>query len=186
MVENVSKDLALRWAALLHDVAKPQTFTLDEDNQGHFIGHAELGAQMADQIMQRLKAPTALRERVVFLIEKHMAPLEADKKYLRRRLSRYGKEAVWQLLALQQADRIATGTEVDDPRFRQVEQVLRQIEAEDSCLSLKDLAVKGSDLIALGYEGPAIGKALQQLLELVLDEQVENEKDALLRALAQL
>ena len=112
-----------------------------------------------------------------------MAPLEADKKYLRRRLSRWGSEAVAQLLALQRADRIATGTDVDDPRFSQIEAILAEIEAENACLTLKDLAIGGKELMAMGYSGPAIGKALQQLLEMVLDEQVENSKEALLAAL---
>ena len=138
---------------------------------------------MANNLLRRLKAPTALRERVVFLIEKHMAPLEADKKYLRRRLSRWGAEAVAQLLALQRADRIATGTQVDDPRFGQIDAILAEIEGENACLTLKDLAIGGRELMALGYSGPAIGQALNRLLELVLDEQVENEKNALLKAL---
>ena len=182
-VENVPGELALRWAALLHDIGKPPCFTLDEQGVGHFYGHEKRSAEMANNLLRRLKAPTALRERVVFLIEKHMAPLEANKKYLRRRLSRWGAEAVAQLLALQRADRIATGTQVDDPRFGQIEAILAEIEGENACLTLKDLAIGGRDLIALGYSGPAIGQALNRLLELVLDEQVENEKNALLKAL---
>ena len=181
-VENVPGELSLRWAALLHDVEKPGCFVLDEQGVGHFYGHEKKSAETANAILRRLKAPTALRERVVFLIEKHMAPLEPDKKYLRRRLSRWGMEALRQLLALQRADRIATGTDVDDPRFPQIEAILAQIEAENACLTVKDLEVKGSDLMALGYSGPAIGQKLKELLELVIDEQVENEKAALLAA----
>lgn len=182
-VETVPGELALRWAALLHDIGKPGCFTLDAQGVGHFYGHEKVSAEMASAILRRLKAPTALRQRVVFLIEKHMAPLEPDKKYLRRRLSRWGMDAVRQLLALQRADRIATGTDVDDPRFARIEAILAQIEAENACLTLKDLAIGGRELMALGYSGPAIGQTLNRLLELVIDEQVENEKDALLQAL---
>ena len=182
-VETVPGELPLRWAALLHDIGKPGCFTLDAQGVGHFYGHDKVSAEMASAILRRLKAPTALRQRVVFLIEKHMAPLEPDKKYLRRRLSRWGMDAVRQLLALQRADRIATGTEVDDPRFARIEVILAQIEAENACLTLKDLAIGGRELMALGYSGPAIGQTLNHLLELVIDEQVENEKDALLQAL---
>ena len=182
-VETVPSALPLRWAALLHDIGKPGCFTLDAQGVGHFYGHEKVSAEMASAILRRLKAPTALRQRVVFLIEKHMAPLEPDKKYLRRRLSRWGMDAVRQLLALQRADRIATGTDVDDPRFARIEAILAQIEAENACLTLKDLAIGGRELMALGYSGPAIGQTLNRLLELVIDEQVENEKDALLQAL---
>jgi tRNA nucleotidyltransferase (CCA-adding enzyme) len=175
--------LALRWAALLHDIGKPGCFSLDDQGQGHFYGHAKLSAQMADEILLRLKAPTALRQRVVLLIEQHMTPLEPDKKLLRRRLSRFGSEAVDQLLALQTAD--MGGKPADNSSFAEIRKLLAEIEAENACLSIRDLAVSGHDLMDLGYRGPAIGQALQFLLEQVLDEQVENEKEALLKALHQ-
>ena len=179
----VPGDPALRWAALLHDSGKPGCFSLDEQGQGHFYGHAKLSAQIADQILLRLKAPTALRQRVVLLVEQHMALLEPDKKLLRRRLSKLGKDAVHQLLALQQADMGAKPS--DESRFAEIRRLLEEIEAENACLSIRDLAVRGQDLMALGYRGPAIGQAQQWLLEQVLDEQVENEKEALLKALQQ-
>ena len=65
----------------------------------------------------------------------------------------------------------------------ELRQIRDQLLAEDACFCLKDLALNGHDLMALGYEGRAIGEALNRLLELVLDEQVENSKDALLAAL---
>ena len=92
VVENTPPQLPLRLAALLHDVAKPVVFTQDENGRGHFKGHAGVGAQMADEILRRLKAPNALREQVVFLIERHMLPLEPDRKLLRRRLGKFGVE----------------------------------------------------------------------------------------------
>ena len=183
VVAGTPADLALRWAALLHDIGKPGCFSQDEQGIGHFYGHAKLGAQIADSILLRLKAPTALRQRVVMLIEQHMTPLEPDKKLLRRRLSKLGSEAVHGLLALQRSDMGAKPA--DDSRFSQIQLLLQEIEGENACLSIRDLAVSGHDLMDLGYRGPAIGQALQFLLEQVLDERVENEKEALLKALHQ-
>lgn len=183
VVAGTPADLALRWAALLHDIGKPGCFSQDERGIGHFYGHAKLGAQIADSILLRLKAPTALRQRVVLLIEQHMTPLEPDKKLLRRRLSKLGSEAVHGLLALQRSDMGAKPA--DDSRFSQILLLLQEIEAENACLSIRDLAVSGHDLMDLGYRGPAIGQALQFLLEQVLDERVENEKEALIQALKQ-
>ena len=183
VVAGTPADLAVRWAALLHDIGKPGCFSQDEQGIGHFYGHAKLGAQIADSILLRLKAPTALRQRVVMLIEQHMTPLEPDKKLLRRRLSKLGSEAVHQLLALQRSDMGAKPA--DDSRFSQIQLLLQEIEAEKACLSIRDLAVSGHDLMDLGYRGPAIGQALQFLLEQVLDERVENEKEALIQALKQ-
>ena len=182
VTENVPTDLSLRWAALLHDVGKPGCFTLDEQGQGHFYGHAHVSAQMVDAILRRLKAPTALRERVVFLIDKHMTPLEADRKLLRRRLAQYGAEATGQLLELQIADTDATGVSNGAERFAGVAEILAQLQAEDACLTVRDLAIDGHDLMTLGITGREIGITQKRLLELVLEERIPNEKTALLNA----
>ena len=179
VVAAVPADLTLRWAALLHDIGKPSTFTLDEQGIGHFYSHAKESAALADAILRRLKAPTALREQVVTLVAQHMTLLTSDRKLLRRRLSTLGVETVHQLLALQEADQ---GGVEENPSFLEVRQILAELEAENACLSLKDLAVNGHDLMALSITGPKIGTTLNALLSQVLDEQLLNEKDALLKA----
>ena len=185
VVEAAPKDLALRWAALLHDIGKPQAFYQDEDGKGHFPSHAKYSAQMAEDILYRLKAPTALRERVVLLIAQHMTPLVPDKRLLRRRLSQHGEEVVRQMLALQYADfgSKGTGTPQEEAVFAQIEDCLQELLAEDACLQIKDLAVNGKDLMALGFApDPTLGKCLQYLLDQVLDETLPNERSALLQA----
>jgi len=179
---SVAPQLPLRWAALLHDVGKPATFVIDEDGQGHFRGHAQAGAQLANEILLRLKAPTALREQVVFLIAHHMDNFQPERKTLRRQLSRYGQETIRQLLALKKADFCSKGVAGNVPDFSQVEDMVADILAQDSCLSLKDLAVNGHDLMAMGITGQAIGHTLNALLDAVLEEQLPNERAALLKA----
>ncbi|MBQ9149233.1 MAG: CCA tRNA nucleotidyltransferase [Oscillospiraceae bacterium] len=184
VVEGVPKELPLRWAALLHDAGKPACFTLTETGRGRFLGHAKVGAQIANDVLLRLKAPTQLREDVVFLVERHMVLLEPDKKLLRRRLSQYGVEHTQRLLALQRADFGGKGTgDADDHYYLQsISGMLNELLAERSCLTLKGLAIDGRDLMAIGYApGKALGNCLQHLLELVLDEQLPNEKEALLQ-----
>ena len=182
VVETVPADLAVRWAALLHDAGKPATYTLDETGEGHFYGHAAASAQIADAVLRNLKAPNALRERVTLLAEHHMTKIEPTKKVVRRWLSRLGEEALLQLLQLQQADSCQKGTEISEgfTPFSAIYQLLEEIRQENACLSLKDLAVTGHDVMALGYTGKAIGQALNSLLEQVLDEKLPNEKQALL------
>ena len=184
VVAGVPADLTLRWAALLHDIGKVPTFTRDETGRGHFYGHAPKGAEMADAVLRRLKAPTLLRERVVLLIEKHMTRLVPEKKTLRRRLGQLGWETVEQLLCLQEADMGSKG--VGEPeemaQFSRLRACLEEIRAENACLTVKDLAVSGHDLIALGLQGRAIGQSLNALLEQVIDETLPNERDALLEA----
>ena len=182
-VEAVPPVLPLRLAALLHDIGKPATFTLDAQGCGHFYDHAAVGAEMADVILTRLRAPTALRQQVVFLITQHMLVLEPDEQLLRRRVGKFGEESLRQLLALQKADRMATGTYAEDIQTEEAEQLLDRILAEDPCLTIRDLQINGDDLIAAGFTpGPGLGKALTTLLELVIDQQLPNEKTALLAA----
>lgn len=183
VVEATPNDPALRWAALLHDVGKPAAFAPDENGQGHFPGHAEKSAAAAGKILRRLKAPTALREEVVFLIENHMLPLPADRKILRRRIGKYGVDPVLSLLALQMADFAGKG--VADParaeELAKAQTLLTQIIEEADCLALKDLTVNGDDLIALGFEpGKALGACLQQLFDAIMEERLPNNREFLL------
>jgi len=181
VVAQVSADVTLRWAALLHDVGKVPTFTQDETGRGHFYGHAKESAEMADGILLRLKAPTALRERVVLLIDKHMTRPLADKKFLRRQLSKLGWESFEQLLQLQKADMSSKGTDEPGEDYGEIYRLLEEIRAENACLSLKELAVNGRDLMALGLKGREVGQMLNLLLEQVLDEKLPNHREELLR-----
>lgn len=182
VVENVPGDLTLRWAALLHDTGKVATFTTDATGRGHFYGHDKVSAEIADTVLRRLKAPTALRERVVLLIQRHMTRLEPDRKVLRRWASRLGMDTVKALLRLQQGDMGSKGTgKPGEGRFfEEISTLLDQIGEENACLTLKDLAVDGHDLIALGIAGRDIGLWLHRLLELVLEDRLPNEKNTLL------
>lgn len=182
VVAGVPADLPLRWAALLHDIGKVPTFTVDETGRGHFYDHAARGAEMADAILRRLKAPNALREQVVLLIEKHMVWLVPEKKQLRRQIGRLGLGTVYQILSLQQADNSSKGTAQsgENDKYIQILDVLEEIRSEDGCLSLKDLAVNGNDLVRIGFSGRAIGLMLNWLLEQVMEETLPNERDVLL------
>ena len=178
----IPSEPALRWAALLHDVGKPATFTTDETGRGHFYAHAQVGAEIANTILLRLKAPTQLREEVVLLISQHMTKLEPEKRFLRRCLNRLGADRVERLLQLQEADMGSKGTGKQDQllQFSQVRALLAEIKAENACLQLKDLAVNGNDLLALGLTGKQIGETLNSLLEQVMDDVLPNDRSVLL------
>lgn len=187
VVAAVPPSLPLRWAALLHDIGKPETFSRDEAGCGHFYGHADTSAQMADAILRRLKAPNNLRQQVVLLISHHMTKLPPERKTVRRWLSRLGPETLEQLLQLQEADMGGKGTDRPEKmaQFAAIRTLIQEIQAENACLQIRDLAVSGHDLMALGFVGPAIGKMLNTLLEAVLSEELPNEKAALLEYLQQ-
>ncbi len=184
VVEALPADLTLRFAGLLHDIGKPEVFTEDADGRGHFYGHAQAGAQTADAALWLLRAPTALRQQVVLLIENHMTTMEADKKLLKRRIRQFGTETLQQLFSLQKADFYSKGVEAEsETDFAEIDRLLAEIAQEDACLSVKDLAVGGKDLLEMGAAaGPQIGACLEHLLDLVLDEKIMNEKEQLLIA----
>lgn len=182
VVSGVPAELTLRWAALLHDIGKVPTFTRDETGRGHFYGHAPRGAEMADAVLHRLKAPTTLRRSVVELIAAHMTRLTPDKKLLRRQAGKLGWEQLNRLLLLQEADMGSkgTGTAEEQFLFPRIRQALRELQEEDACLRVTDLAINGHDLMALGFRGKAIGTCLDTLLELVQDETLPNTHQSLL------
>ena len=183
----VPADLALRWAALLHDIGKVPCFTQDETGRGHFKGHAQAGARMADTVLQRLRAPAGVREEAVWLIEHHMSVLQPEETMLRRWLSRYGREKLERMFCLQEADMRGKGTSEHEhsSRYPRLRALLEQLDAREGRITLKSLAVKGGDLMELGLRGRQIGDCLNDLLEQVLSGTLPNEKAALLQAVKQ-
>ena len=188
VLTQTEKDPALRWAALLHDVGKPQTFTQDASGKGHFYGHAKESAAIADAVLTRLRASNALKEQVVFLIEHHMDTITADKASLRRKLSRYGSENLKKLVQLQMADQGGKKRSAQqNAAFEKILTALDKLEAEEGRLQLRDLAINGHDLMEIGFTaGPELGRCQQKLLELVLSGEVANQKDALLERAKQI
>ena len=182
VVENTPPTLRLRWAALLHDTGKVPTFTRDETGRGHFYGHAQESAAIADTVLRRLKAPTDLREQATELIGLHMTRLEPEKKVIRRWLGRLGPETMEDLLTFQKADMVSKGVskESEMAQHLHLRRLVAEVQAEASCLTLRDLSVNGNDLMALGYEGRAIGECLSRLLDAVLDDRLPNERESLL------
>ena len=149
---------------------------------GHFYGHAARSAEVADGILRRLRVDNETRKRVVVLIRHHDTPLENKDGFLRRRLNKLGEEGFFGLLALIRGDTMALSPEFHGrmEAYAAIEASVRRILSEKQCFSLKDLAVDGHDLAALGLRGREIGEALHLLLNGVLDGVAENEKGALL------
>lgn len=176
----------VRFAALLHDVAKPRTAAPKEDSpaENTFYRHESVGAAMADDICRRLKLANAERETIVNLVGNHMfwyTPEWSDGT-VRRFISRVGVAELDALFALRAGDVRARGHaeepggEIDALRAR----VRRELD-NASALKITDLAVGGADVIELlgCAPGPIIGEVLRALLERVLDDASLNQRDTL-------
>lgn len=186
-VDSIPPDPVLRWAALLHDVGKPGCFSIESDGLGHFYGHAQRSTMLADEILSRLRFDNDSRKQITTLIRYHDLPIPPERKPVRRLINKLGEDTVRQLILLHIADTMGQ-SEICRGRIGEYELTARTLEEvlrEESCFSLKDLAVNGNDMLALGLRGRAIGQALDRCLNGVMEELVPNEKDALLAYLRQ-
>lgn len=184
-VEAAPADVTLRLTMLLHDIGKPACKSTDEQGIDHFYGHPAVSAQLADQMLRALKFDNKTRERVVLLVERHDAQLSPRSQVIRRWLGRLGPEAFFQLLEVKRADNMGQAPEKVKDRLEELDEIKTkagQILAERQCLTLKDLAVDGRDVIAAGIApGPEVGRVLEGLLERVLSGETANEQKILLK-----
>ena len=183
-VVNAPVNPVLRLTMLLHDIAKPNCFTEDGNLVGHFYGHPKISADMASEILKRLKYDNGTIEMVVELVLHHDADVLPRRKHIKRWLNRIGETRLRQLLEVKRADAMAQSETYRQAKLDVLEEIppiIDEIIEQRQCFSLKDLAVNGRDLIGIGVpEGVEIGKALKVLLGLVIDEVVENDKAKLL------
>ena len=167
---------------LFHDLGKPGTFALDEEGRGHFHGHWRRSVPLAEAIMERLRFDNQSKKIILTLVERHDAPLNLSERSVRRSLARYGEETLRLLIEVKRADNLA---QAEPFRGRQLlisqwEDLLELVLQSGECFSLRQLAVRGGDLTALGLRGPAVGAALNELLEQVIDEKLPNDHGILL------
>lgn len=178
-------DPDVRWALLLHDSGKPFTFTLDENGEGHFIGHPKKSAALAQAILSRLHFSRERQERIVTLVRYHDLPIAPTRKEVRRRMAKLGKETLAQLLPVKEADRRACHPDYRESSLEELAQIrflMQKICEENDCVDLHALAIDGNDLLRAGFPaGPSMGALLTRLLDAVVNEECENEKAALLR-----
>ncbi len=178
-----ASDEILRLSAYFHDIGKPQTLTVDQ-NGGHFYGHAEVGAELTSAIFHRFHTDNASREQVTRLIREHCRQIEPNERAVRRFAATHDSSSARRYIALYRADRLACAPDNrDTSTIDAIEGLLSRIEAEKTCLSLATLAVRGDDLLSLGYRGRQIGETLHYLLGEVIDGRLPNDRDALIGAL---
>lgn len=177
---QVPAEPVLRWSMLLHDCGKPACKTVDENGIGHFYGHPKVSREIAGRILRRLRFSNEDSERILLLVEQHDRPLGDTDKLVRRRLSQIGEDRFRDLLAVKKGDAVGQGTHPEDVAWLHgMERCLNDVLAAESCFSLRQLAVDGNDIKALGLSGPAVGEMLHALLGAVIDGQADNTREAL-------
>lgn len=174
-------------AALLHDIGKPKAYIEDMEGWGHFYGHPQISYEMSQSILRNdFRVSTEQLERTLELILYHDMEVASTKASVKRALNKHGVDFMYDWFILKQAD-------MDDHIYPNkncnyiidisgIEARIQQILDEQSCFSLKDLAIGGKDIMTkLGVKpGKHIGIILNTLLEEVIDEKISNESEVLL------
>ena len=180
VVSKVPADLELRYSALLHDIAKPVVQTFDEKGIAHYKTHEIVGADMARDILTRMKLPVKLIDTVVEIIKKHMVLYKdiTDKKF-NKLLSEMGYDNLWRLIEHSIADNSSKNNEVVSTENDLHERLKRAVEKQMQ-VTVNDLAVNGKDLIELGFTGKEVGEIKKELLDKYLSEEIQNNKEEML------
>lgn len=154
-LDRVEPELALRFTALLHT----------------------LGEEQAESVLRKLKSDGVTIQKVTKLVRFFDTDIDSSKVAIKKLMSKMGESDFFSLIKLKIADEPEKTVELEKAK-----QIAERVIADKECFKLKDMAVKGDDLIKLGMAmGPEIGKTLNMLLDKVISEEVANDKDSLMQ-----
>lgn len=183
-LQNIPSDKILRLTMLFHDMGKPDVFTTDENGKDHFRGHAAYSEVIARRIMKDLKFDNDTLHKVCTLVRNHSRYPQLSGKDVRMCAYEIGPELFDQFLLVKKADILAHHPDVviqKQEYLKEVNHIWRDIKMKGDCLSLKEMALTGKDLIADGMQpGPQVGTVLQKLLFEVLEFPERNTAEYLL------
>ena len=185
-MQEIRQDKILRLAMLLHDIGKPGTVTVDDEGIYHFHGHPAVSEEIARKILKRLKFDNHTIYMVTNLVKFHDYDVLPEEKYVRRAIMKTGEDVFPLLFAVKEADIRAQSTYLraeKEEKLKAVYQVYEKVIADKQCVSLKNLAITGRDLIeeAGMQPGPKIGEVLNKLLDIVIEDPAQNNREILLK-----
>ena len=175
-------DVKLRRTLLFHDIGKPACMKLDETGRGHFKQHDRVGAEITEKVMKRLHYDTKSISYSTALIANHSKKLRG-RADVKKMMYRIGDELFFALTEMKKCDNSAKNEFVleENLYFDKLADTGREIIAGNECRSLGGLDINGSELVALGLKGAEIGEMQHKLLELVMEDELPNEKEILLK-----
>ena len=181
--EEGKRDEVLSYAAIFHDIAKPDVFYLDKNGRGHMKGHAKAGEIIVKDFMDRYRFSNDRKKTIAMLVRYHDDFTNGTKKGTARLMSEFEPEFLDKLFVLQRADILAHSNYGSD-RMDILEKTVafrQELISEGACVKISDLAVDGNDILALGtVKREDIGSVLKFLLDAVIDGKVNNFRDLLL------
>lgn len=184
-LSKVEADKTLRLAMLLHDIGKPDTKTTDEKGQDHFYCHQQVGAEMAAEILRRLKYDNDTIGKVKRYVRFHDERPEETELAVRQAIVRMGLDCFPEIFQIKRADVLAQSMYKRKEKLQKIdafETIYETIRAKGQCLEKKDLAVNGKDMLDLGVpQGRLVGEILEVLFSRVIQEPTKNQRDVLLQ-----
>lgn len=182
IVDACPPRLHVRLAALFHDITKPVHKRLT-DTGATFYGHESSGAKVAGNVLRRLRYSNDIIHDVSLLVERHMFTTDVGPKGLRRFIRRIGQRLIPDLLDLRRADVIAQGMGGTTEDVDEMERAIAEEIERKAPFSRSDLKVNGRDIIELFglKESPVVGEVIDYLMEQVLDNPDDNERETLIR-----
>ncbi len=173
-------DSDVRLSALLHDVGKPFTFNRD----GNFYLHAKEGKSIAEEILKRFKAPNYEIKKTCFLVKNHMLQVDDMREEKLKRFIADNFNNIDDLIKIKKADFMALKDE-DVPKdfLSRVTNIKSKMLSDGTPINLRDLKVNGKDVESFGVEKKDIGKTLEDLRYLCIDEPSLNNREKLLKIL---
>lgn len=184
-MQEIKNDKVLRLAMLFHDIGKPDCKTTGEDGINHFHGHSVRSEEIAKEILRGLKFDNDTIHKVAKLTRHHDEKVIPQPKYVRRALNKVGEDIFVLLFDVKHADMMAQSQYMREEKQKELEELLeayKQVKEKKQCFQMKDLAVTGADLIAIGMQqGPQLGVTLKKLLDEVVENPEKNQKDILLQ-----
>ena len=174
----------LRLTLLLHDSGKPAARKTDESGRDHFKGHAELSEVIAGEVLHRLKYDNDTLNKVKRLVKYHDHRKRLTEPRVRRIIVMISRELMPLWFIVRRCDICAQSMMDREEKLKDIDEcrkIYDKIISRGDCLSIKDLAVSGKDLIDAGIEpGPMLGNILDKMFEDVLDEPDHNDRDWLI------
>lgn len=180
-----SEDPVTRFATLVHDIGKPQTYKKLESGVITFYNHEMVSTKIAENIADRLRFSKKEKDKFITLIRWHQFTVDEHQtdSAIRRILRNVGLENMEDMLALRVADRLGGGARETSWRLEEFKK--RLIEVQKQPFTVRDLKIDGNDVMKeLNLKpGPEVGKILEKLFEEVVEKKIENKREALLKTL---
>lgn len=184
VVSNTSKKLHLRYAALLHDIGKPQCRKTDENGIDTFRNHAKVSTALSEKVLKRLRLDNKNIDKILRLILHHDREIIPQKKAVKRAVLDVGDDIFLDLIDLKKSEVFAQNTVYTLPRlniYNNIIELYNDIKLQNEAMNLSSLDINGNDIINLGYSGKNIGIILNHVLLYIINNPESNKKEKIIK-----